>query len=77
MSGRPTIASMSAMRRLIADGRLDPTADTVVYNTGDGLKTLDAVADHVSVTATVRPRLDEALAALVAEGPTTSEGTAS
>jgi threonine synthase len=73
-AGGVTIATM---RRLIADGRLDPTADTVVYNTGDGLKTLDAVADHVSVTATVRPRLDEALAALVAEGSTTSEGTAS
>ena len=73
-AGGVTIATL---RRLIADGRLDPTADTVVYNTGDGLKTLDAVADHVSVTATVRPRLDAALAALVAAGSTTSEGTAS
>ena len=28
-------------------GQLDPDAETVVYNTGDGLKTLDAVADRV------------------------------
>jgi threonine synthase len=65
--------TVATLRRLIADGRLDPAAETVVYNTGDGLKTLDAVADHVGVTATVRPRRDEALAALTARAAT-SEG---
>ena len=34
-------------------GRLDPDAETVVFNTGDGLKTLDAVAGQVGPTATV------------------------
>ena len=33
--------------KLIADGLLDPAAETVVINSGDGLKTLDAVADKV------------------------------
>ncbi len=56
--------TVATLRRLLADGRLDPTAETVILNTGDGLKTLDAIADQVGVTATVRPRLDEAVAAL-------------
>jgi threonine synthase len=30
----------------------------VVYVTGHGLKTLDAVADHVGPTATIAPTLD-------------------
>jgi threonine synthase len=38
---------------LIESGRLDPEADTVLLITGDGLKTLDAVAGHVGPTATV------------------------
>src|ERR671910_1377745 len=33
--------------KLLADGVLDPEAETVVINSGDGLKTLDAVADRV------------------------------
>ena len=33
--------------KLISDGVLDPAAETVVINSGDGLKTLDAVADRV------------------------------
>uniref|UniRef100_UPI001156B2AE threonine synthase n=1 Tax=Klebsiella pneumoniae TaxID=573 RepID=UPI001156B2AE len=33
--------------QLIADGHLDPSAETVLINSGDGLKTLDAVASHV------------------------------
>jgi len=31
------------LRRLLADGQLDPRAETVIINSGDGLKTLDAV----------------------------------
>ena len=31
---------------------------SVVLNTGDGLKTLDAVADTTGLTATIRPTLD-------------------
>jgi threonine synthase len=35
--------TLAAARRLLADGRLDPDAETVIINSGDGLKTLDAV----------------------------------
>ena len=33
--------------KLVADGLLDPAAETVMINTGEGLKTLDAVAGLV------------------------------
>ncbi|MFC4562759.1 threonine synthase [Nocardiopsis mangrovi] len=43
------------LRRLLAEGALDPAAETVVLNTGDGLKTLNAV--EAGVTATIKPSL--------------------
>jgi threonine synthase len=43
--------------KLIASGRLDPTRETVIYNTGEGLKTLDAVAGLVGPTYQVKPSL--------------------
>jgi len=51
---------VAVLRRLLADGLLDPDAETVVYNTGDGLKTLDAVAGQVRPTATIAPTLRSA-----------------
>jgi threonine synthase len=47
--------TVAALRKLVATGRLDPAAETVVFNTGDGLKTLDAV--HAGPTHLVRPSL--------------------
>jgi len=47
--------TVATLRKLLATGRLDPDADTVVFNTGDGLKTLDAVADRVGPAATIDP----------------------
>ncbi|RNL84018.1 threonine synthase [Halostreptopolyspora alba] len=44
------------LRKLIAEDGLDPQAETVVLNTGDGLKTLNAVDS--GVTATIKPSLD-------------------
>ncbi|WP_046469898.1 threonine synthase [Allosalinactinospora lopnorensis] len=44
------------LRKLVAEGTLDPQAETVVLNTGDGLKTLNAV--DAGVTATIKPSLD-------------------
>jgi threonine synthase len=44
-------------KKLIENGLLDPTLTTVVLNTGDGLKTLDAVAG-TGLTATIRPSLE-------------------
>ncbi|GII26066.1 threonine synthase [Planosporangium mesophilum] len=49
--------TVAALRKLVAEGRLDPEAETVVYNTGEGLKTLDAVADRVGPTYRVKPSL--------------------
>ncbi|GAA1008804.1 threonine synthase [Nocardiopsis tropica] len=43
------------LRKLVREGRLDPKARTVVLNTGDGLKTLNAV--DAGVTATIKPSL--------------------
>lgn len=49
------------LRKLIREGKLDPKAETVVLNTGDGLKTLNAV--DADVTATVEPSLEAFAAA--------------
>ncbi|TAK69952.1 MAG: threonine synthase [Actinomycetota bacterium] len=65
--------TVATLRRLIADGRLDPAAETVVCNTGDGLKTLEAVSPAVGPTATIRPQVAEVVAAL---GRAQSGGTA-
>jgi threonine synthase len=51
---------VSVLRRLLAEGLLDPDAETVLYNTGDGLKTLDAVADRVGPTVTIAATLRSA-----------------
>ena len=40
-----------------AAGALDPAEQTVIYNTGDGLKTLDAVAGRQAPTMRVKPSL--------------------
>ncbi|NJP28545.1 threonine synthase [Microbispora sp. SCL1-1] len=50
--------TVGVLRKLVREGRLDPDAETVVLNTGDGLKTLDAVAEHARPTAVIRPSLD-------------------
>jgi threonine synthase len=47
----------AVLGKLIAAGRLDPQKETVIYNTGDGLKTLDAVEDRVGPTYRIRPSL--------------------
>ncbi|MFF7211259.1 threonine synthase [Streptomyces sp. NPDC008238] len=50
--------TVGVLRKLIETGQLDPAGETVVLNTGDGLKTLDAVAPTSRPTATIRPSLD-------------------
>jgi threonine synthase len=47
----------AVLAKLVAAGRLDPAAETVVLNTGEGLKTLDAVASLVGPTYRVKPSL--------------------
>jgi len=47
--------TVGVLRKLLDSGQLDPDAETVIINAGDGLKTLDAVAPAVSVPAAIRP----------------------
>ncbi|MEY4322939.1 MAG: hypothetical protein RL410_720 [Actinomycetota bacterium] len=56
--------TVAVLRKLLAAGKLDPSRETVLINTGDGLKTLDAVADVVGPSAIVRPSLESAVEAL-------------
>src|SRR3954447_18663707 len=49
--------TVSCLKALLASGQLDPEAETVILNTGDGLKTLDAVAPVAKPTATIAPSL--------------------
>ena len=50
---------VATLRKLLATGALDGSQETVILNTGDGLKTLDAIADHVAPTATIAHDVDE------------------
>jgi threonine synthase len=59
--------TVATLRRLLRTGALDPDAETVVVNTGDGLKTVDAVAPQVGPTAVIRPSLDAFVAAGLGE----------
>jgi threonine synthase len=49
--------SLAVLRKLLASGQLDPAATTVIVNSGDGLKTLDAVAPIVSPVTPIKPSL--------------------
>jgi threonine synthase len=49
--------TVAVLQKLVASGKLDPDAETVVFNTGEGLKTLDAVAGRVGPTHRVKPTL--------------------
>ncbi|MDP9798146.1 threonine synthase [Catenuloplanes nepalensis] len=50
----------AVLAKLVKSGKLDPSKETVVYNTGEGLKTMDAVANLVGPTHTVKPSLRSA-----------------
>jgi threonine synthase len=47
--------TVGVLKKLVETGQLDPSLETVVINTGMGLKTLDAVADSVGPAATIDP----------------------
>ncbi|RFS81009.1 threonine synthase [Actinomadura spongiicola] len=50
--------TVATLRKLIGSGALDPSAETVIINSGDGLKTLDAVAPVVAPSANIAPSLE-------------------
>lgn len=47
--------TVGVLKKLVETGQLDTTLETVVINTGMGLKTLEAVADRVGPAATIPP----------------------
>jgi threonine synthase len=49
--------TVATLQQLLERGEIDPDAETVLYNTGDGLKTIDAVAGAVGPSATIAPVL--------------------
>ncbi len=50
--------TVGVLRKLLASGQLDPDAETVIINSGDGLKTLDAVGSVVNVPSAIAPTLE-------------------
>jgi threonine synthase len=46
--------TVATLKQLLERGQIDPDAETVLYNTGDGLKTIDAVASS-GPTVTIAP----------------------
>jgi len=56
--------TVATAKKLIETGLLDPDAETVLLITGDGLKTLDAVAHQLAPLATVPPSAQAVLDAL-------------
>ena len=56
--------TLGVLRKLLAAGQLDPGAETVIINSGDGLKTLDAIVPVVDVPAAIRPTLEAFQAAV-------------
>jgi threonine synthase len=51
--------TVAVLAKLVRAGLLDPAAETVVFNSGDGLKTLDAVSSAVGPVGTIGPSTDE------------------
>ncbi|WP_456696798.1 threonine synthase [Aeromicrobium sp. P5_D10] len=58
--------TVGVLKKLVETGALDPELETVVINTGHGLKTLDAVSDLVGPAATIAPTYDAFVAAGIA-----------
>jgi threonine synthase len=49
--------TVAVLKKLAESGAIDTSVETVVYNTGDGLKTIDAVSENALPTATIAPTL--------------------
>ncbi|MEV7398679.1 threonine synthase [Aeromicrobium sp. NPDC092404] len=58
--------TIGVLKKLVETGALDPELETVVINTGHGLKTLDAVTGLVRPAATIAPTYDAFVASGIA-----------
>jgi threonine synthase len=47
----------AVLKKLVEQGSLDTSIETVIYNTGDGLKTIDAISGGAKPTAVIPPTL--------------------
>jgi len=50
--------TLAVLRNLLSSGQIDPTARTVIINSGDGLKTPDAIAGTLPSITPIQPTLD-------------------
>ena len=58
--------TVGVLKKLVETGQLDPELETVIINTGHGLKTLDAVSGSVGPVATIAPTYDAFVASGIA-----------
>jgi threonine synthase len=49
--------TVAVLKKLVESAAIDTSVETVVYNTGDGLKTIDAVSEGAAPTAVIPPTL--------------------
>jgi threonine synthase len=70
--------TLAVLRKLLSAGQIDPGARTVIINSGDGLKTPDAVADTIPALAPIPATLEafEALELSLRPGTVREAGTA-
>jgi threonine synthase len=54
-AGGTTIA---VLKKLVEQGKINPEERTVAYITGNGLKTTEAVVDHIGQPYTIEAQLD-------------------
>ena len=59
--------TVAVTRKLLREGKLDPTKETVIVNTGEGLKTLDAISSGSGFSATIAPSV-ASVADVIARG---------
>ncbi|MEO3785923.1 threonine synthase [Actinocorallia sp. B10E7] len=50
--------TVGVLKKLIETGQLDPSLETVIINSGEGLKTLDAVAPVAKPSANIAPNIE-------------------
>ncbi|HLH74922.1 MAG TPA: pyridoxal-phosphate dependent enzyme, partial [Chloroflexota bacterium] len=56
--------TIACLKKLVEDGKIDPDEVTVAYITGNGLKTQEAVVDHLVRPLQVAPTIESFEAAL-------------
>jgi threonine synthase len=56
--------TIACLKKLAASGRIDPDEVTVAYVTGNGLKTTEAIVDHVAPPLRIAPTIESFEAAL-------------